>query len=188
MSEEPLYTLSPVEAPRSEWPVVGVESTSNYRPLVGVKVLDFSRVIAAPVISKVLAVLGAEVLKITWEKLPDHGFLWVDLSTGKRDANVNLKSEAGREIFSTLLRDADVLIDGYRPAVLDKLGFNTEAIRKINPRLIIVRENCYGWKGSLAQRSGWQPISDSRVGHSWLQGSFLGLDEPVLPPLRKPLS
>ncbi|KAF2994246.1 hypothetical protein E8E13_000968 [Curvularia kusanoi] len=181
--EEPLYTLNPVRAPRSQWPNSEGGSDSENSPLTGIKVIDLSRVIAAPVISKILAVLGAEVLKISWEELPDYGFLWVDLSTGKGDTNIDLKSRAGQDAFSALLQDADVLIDGYRPGVLDRLGFCTEVIRDINPRLIIVRENCYGWTSSLADRAGWQPNSDCLVGHSWLQGQFLGLEEPVLPPL-----
>ncbi|EKG11548.1 CoA-transferase family III [Macrophomina phaseolina MS6] len=183
MSKEPLYTLRAVNAPRSVWPPVSPDSAADLKPLAGIRVIDFSRVIAAPVISKVLAALGAEVMKVTWKNLPDHGFLWVDLSAGKRDADIDLKSDEGRASFSALLKDADVLIDGYRPGVLSRLGFDTETLRKISPRLIVVRENCYGWKGPLSHRSGWQPISDCLVGHSWLQGKFLGLDEPVLPPL-----
>ncbi|KAL4983185.1 CoA-transferase family III domain-containing protein [Aspergillus falconensis] len=177
MGKEPLYTLKPRPAPRSLWP----ETRDPSRPLAGIKVIDFSRVIAAPVISKILAVLGAEVLKVTWENLPDIAVTWVDLSTGKRDTNLDLKSEDGKIKFSDLVQSADVLIDGYRPGVLTKLGFDAESLRKINPRLIYARENCYGWKGPLSYRSGWQQVSDCLVGISWLQGKFLGLDEPVVP-------
>jgi len=173
-----------VRAPRSVWPTLSLENATGLKPLAGIRVIDFSRVIAAPVVSKILALLGAEVVKITSKKLPDHGFLWVDLSTGKRDADIDLKSEKGKKLFSALLEDADVLIDGYRPGVLGRLGFDVLKLREINSRLVVVRENCYGWKGPLAHRSGWQPISDCLVGHSWLQGRFLGLNEPVLPPLR----
>ncbi|KAL4994882.1 CoA-transferase family III domain-containing protein [Aspergillus recurvatus] len=177
MGKEPLYTLKPRPASQKPWP----ETKDPSRPLAGIKVIDFSRVIAAPVISKILAVLGAEVLKVTWENLPDVAVTWVELSTGKRDTNLDLKSEEGRKKFSDLVHSADVLIDGYRPGVLAKLGFDAESLRDINPSLIYARENCYGWKGPLSYRSGWQQVSDCLVGISWLQGRFLGLDEPVVP-------
>ncbi|KAL4778859.1 CoA-transferase family III domain-containing protein [Aspergillus varians] len=177
MGKEPLYTLNKRAAPRTPWP----ETKDPSRPLAGIRVIDFSRVIAGPVISKVLAVLGAEVLKVTWEKLPDISITWVELSTGKRDTNIDLKSEEGRKQFSDLVEGADVLIDGYRPGVIERLGFDADSLRKINPSLIYLRENCYGWKGPLSYRSGWQQVSDCLVGLAWLQGKFLGLDEPVVP-------
>ncbi|KAL4925336.1 CoA-transferase family III domain-containing protein [Aspergillus undulatus] len=164
MAKEPLYTLKPRPSPRKPWPAAKDPS----RPLAGIRVIDLSRAIAAPVISKILAVLGAEVLK-------------VDLSTGKRDTNLNLKSEGGKAAFAELVRGADVVVDGYRPGVLAKLGFDAEELRKLNPGLIYTRENCYGWQGPLSHRSGWQQVSDCLVGISWMQGRFLGLDEPVVP-------
>jgi len=83
------------------------------------------------------------------------------------------------------LKDADVLVDGYRPKALEKLGFSSASLREINPSLIYVRECCYGFKGPWAHRSGWQQIADCLVGLSWLQGKFMGLNEPIVPLLRK---
>ncbi|OMP88531.1 Formyl-coenzyme A transferase [Diplodia seriata] len=186
MGAEPLWTRREVEVPAgtaSAWPEVedGDGDGGEFKPLKGVRVIDFSRVIAAPVISKVLAVLGADVIKVTNENLPDLAILWVDLSTGKRDVNIDLKSAAGKAQFAALVEGADVLVDGYRPGVLERLGFDAKRLREINPRLVYARENCYGFAGPLARRSGWQQISDCLVGISWLQGEFLGLDEPVVP-------
>lgn len=183
MGAEPLWNQRSVPALKSSWPQAN--DTADFKPLAGIKVIDFSRVIAAPVISKILAVLGAEVIKVTNESLPDISMLWVDLSTGKKDTNIDLKSPEGKKIFGQLVEGADVLIDGYRPGVLDRLGFDSATLRQLNKSLIHVRENCYGFKGPLAYRSGWQQISDCLVGISWLQGRFLGLDEPVVPLLRK---
>jgi crotonobetainyl-CoA:carnitine CoA-transferase CaiB-like acyl-CoA transferase len=129
--------------------------------------------------------LGAEVIKVTNENLPDLSALWVDLSTGKKDTNIDIKTVEGKSTFAKLVKGADVLIDGYRPGALARLGFDSDSLRKINPTLIYTRENCYGFKGPLAHRSGWQQISDCLVGISWLQGQFMGLDEPVVPLLRK---
>ncbi|KAF5012914.1 hypothetical protein FDECE_1048 [Fusarium decemcellulare] len=178
ISAEPLWNKTAIPAPQSQWPT---QNGDGYKPLAGIRVIDFSRVIAAPVISKLLAVLGADVIKVTNEKLPDIAPLWMDLSTGKRDTNLDLKTDEGKTAFSKLVEGADVLIDGYRPGALARLGFDSSSLRKINQRLIYVRESCYGFKGPLAYRSGWQQISDCLVGISWLQGRFMGLDEPVVP-------
>jgi hypothetical protein len=184
---EPLWNTRSVPAPKSQWPANESEDpeVSGFKPLAGIRVIDFSRVIAAPVISKLLAVLGADVIKVTSKDLPDISPLWVDLSTGKRDTDINLKTDEGKKAFFELLKGADVLVDGYRPGALARLGFDSESLRKVNERLIYVRENCYGFKGPLSHRSGWQQISDCLVGISWLQGRFLGLNEPVVPLLRK---
>ncbi|KAJ4319929.1 hypothetical protein N0V84_006112 [Fusarium piperis] len=180
MDAEPLWNTKSIPAPKSQWPA-SEEKQLEFKPLAGIRVIDFSRVIAAPVISKILAVLGADVIKVTSKDLPDISPLWVDLSTGKRDTDINLKTDEGKKVFSELLKGADVLVDGYRPGALERLGFGSENLRKVNDRLIYVRENCYGFKGPLSHRSGWQQISDCLVGISWLQGRFLGLDEPVVP-------
>jgi crotonobetainyl-CoA:carnitine CoA-transferase CaiB-like acyl-CoA transferase len=182
MSDEPLYELKPRAVGRKPWPS---PAPNNLAPLVGIRVLDVSRVIAGPVVSKVLAALGAEVIKVTRSTLPDISATWVDLSAGKKDCDIDLKSHGGRESFECLVRSADVLIDGYRPGVLDRLGFPPSKLHELNPSLVYLRENCYGFKGPLAGRSGWQQISDCLVGISWLQGKFLGLDEPVVPLLRE---
>ncbi|KAK7549946.1 CAIB/BAIF family protein [Phyllosticta citricarpa] len=179
MSEEPLWTTRTLPAPRKAWPQVTADS--EYKPLAGIRVIDFSRVIAAPAISKILALLGAEVLKISNTNLPEVGAVLIELNTGKRDASLDLKTQEGKEAFTALIENADVLVDGYRPDVLSRLGFDSASLRKLNPSLIYVRENCYGFKGPLSYRSGWQQISDCLVGISWLQGKFLGLNEPVVP-------
>ncbi|KAL4919194.1 CoA-transferase family III domain-containing protein [Aspergillus aurantiobrunneus] len=158
MGKEPLYTLKKRPAPRTPWPTPKDPS----RPLAGIRVIDFSRVTAASVISKMLAALGADVLKVTSENLPDVSLTWIDLSTGKRDTNINVKSPEGHENFVHLVESADVLmIDGYRPGVLSRLGVDAESLRQINPSLVYARENCYGWKAPLSYRSGWQQITNS---------------------------
>ncbi|KAH6999841.1 CAIB/BAIF family protein [Ilyonectria destructans] len=179
MGAEPLWNRRSVPATRSSWPQQS--QSSEFKPLAGIRVIDFSRVIAAPVISKILAVLGAEVVKVTSEHLPDISITWLDLNTGKKDSNIDLKSEEGKKTFSKLIEGADVLVDGYRPGVLARLGFDSATLRNIKGNLVYARENCYGFKGPLAYRSGWQQISDCLVGISWLQGKFMGLDEPVVP-------
>lgn len=183
MGAEPLWTTTAIKGSRKPWPVAS--STTGYKPLQGIRIIDFSRVIAAPVISKILAVLGADVIRLSFSGNPDYAGTMPDLQTGKRDVDLNIKTEEGKATFRELLKGADVLVDGFRPGALAKQGFSSESLREINPSLIYVRENCYGFKGPLSYRSGWQQISDCLVGLSYEQGRFLGLDEAVIPLFRE---
>jgi hypothetical protein len=183
MSQEPLWAKTELQAPRKLWPTT--QNPESLKPLAGIRVLDFSRVIAAPAVSKLLALFGADVLRVSCDKLPDYSATMPDLQTGKRDTNLDLKTEEGKQKFIELIKDADLLVDGYRPGALQKLGFDSTTLRQLNPSLIYMRENCYGFKGPWAHRSGWQQISDCLVGLSHLQGQFLGLDEAVVPLFRE---
>ncbi|KAK2469728.1 hypothetical protein H9L39_18543 [Fusarium oxysporum f. sp. albedinis] len=140
-----------------------------------------------PTISKLAALYGATVLRVSCASEPELGLLLVDGNLGKLDTSINLKSVEGKKQFLELLQDADVVIDGYRPGALEKLGFGRRYLREIAKRrqkgIVILRENCYGWHGPEVHRSGWQQISDCFTGVSWLVGRFFGLDEPVVPPL-----
>ena len=113
------------------------------------------------------------------------GPLLVDGNLGKHDVTLDLKSDEGKSALRSLIKDCDIFLDGYRPGALERLGFGPAAVQKIaednGHSVIYIRENCYGWAGPLSHRSGWQQISDCVTGVSWLQGKFLGLDEPVVP-------
>jgi crotonobetainyl-CoA:carnitine CoA-transferase CaiB-like acyl-CoA transferase len=147
--------------------------------------IDISRVIAAPTIAKMAALFGATVIRVSCSSQPDMGSLLVDGNLGKRDVTLDLKSAEGKETLKKLLEDVDVILDGYRPGALERLGFGPKYVFELAQRrgkgIVYVRENYYGWKGSRVQRSGWQQISDCDTGVSWLQGKFLGLNEPVVP-------
>lgn len=83
---------------------------------------------------------------------------------GKRATDINLKSPEGRETFEKLLAEADVILDGYRPGALDKLGYGAKAIAKLaesrGKGFVYVNENCFGYTGEWADRPGWQQIAD----------------------------
>ncbi|KAF5700033.1 CAIB BAIF family enzyme [Fusarium mundagurra] len=187
IANDAIYSLEQVDKHNLP-PVPYVSPGANkYRPLEGIKILDISRVIAAPTISKLAALYGATVLRVSCASEPELGLLLVDGNLGKLDTSINLKSTEGKKQFLELLQDADVVIDGYRPGALEKLGFGPRYLREIAKRrqkgIVILRENCYGWHGPEVHRSGWQQISDCFTGVSWLVGRFFGLDEPVVPPL-----
>ncbi|KIW37097.1 uncharacterized protein PV06_10724 [Exophiala oligosperma] len=161
--------------------------TCAQRPLAGLKVVDLSRIIAAPAVTRGLAELGASVVRVTSPHLPDMSALHIDLNWGKWNCSIDIKSEEERKLLRDLILEADVVVQGYRPHSLDKYGFGQKDIVDMcfkRPRGILsVRENCYGWYGPRSIRSGWQQISDASVGISWGYGRAMGLeqDEPVTP-------
>lgn len=160
---------------------------SQKKPLAGIKVIDVSRVIVAPVMSRILAYLGADVIRVSnTHDLPDYTVPLFDGNLGKKDVHLNLKNQEDKETLKSLIQDADVFIDGYRPGTLDRLGFSREYIqflaRNRGQGIIHLRENCYGWNnGPLNHRSGWQQISDCTTGVTMAQGKFMGINKPVLP-------
>lgn len=83
---------------------------------------------------------------------------------GKHAADLDLKTPEGRTIFEELLAEADVVVDGYRPGALERLGFGAshlvEVAKKRNKGFVYVNENCFGYEGEWASRPGWQQIAD----------------------------
>lgn len=150
------------------WP--SSPQTSPERPLAGLKVVDITRVIAAPAITRGLAELGASVMRVTAPHLVDYSSLHCDLNWGKWNSCLDLRKEADRARLKHLILDADVVVTAYRPHVLDKYGFGEEDIHQMckdrGRGVIYARENCYGWNGPWSYRSGWQQISDA-VGGFW---------------------
>ncbi|KAI0536516.1 CoA-transferase family III domain-containing protein [Xylaria digitata] len=185
VASEPLYTVEefPSEAlPPAPWPEV---PTTTFRPLEGIKLVDLTRAIAGPTIARLAALFGATVVRVSNMELPDLGIVLFESNLGKRDAHLNLKTEDGRKALRDLIQDADVVLDGYRPGALERLGFGPTYVREIAKRrgkgIVYARENCYGWKGPWKHRSGWQQISDAVTGIGWLFGRMWGRDEPVMP-------
>ena len=151
--------------PASWWPENSSLLSSPKRPLAGLKVVDLTRVIAGPTIGRSLAELGASVMRIVSPEVTDMSVLHQDLNWGKWNSYLHLKNEADKEKLRELIRDADVVVEGYRPGVMDRLGFSRDAIfdlaRGRDRGIIHARENCYGWHGPWSHRSGWQQISDA---------------------------
>jgi hypothetical protein len=139
-------------------------SSSSPRILEGIKVLELCRIIAGPTIGRILAEYGANVLKVTGPGLSDVPFFQVDGNMGKHATEIDLKSVQGKEIFERLLEDVDIVLDGYRPGALDKLGYSARALAKFAEKrgkgVIYVNENCFGYTGEWANRPGWQQIAD----------------------------
>jgi crotonobetainyl-CoA:carnitine CoA-transferase CaiB-like acyl-CoA transferase len=148
------------------------------RILDGIKVLELCRIIAGPTIGRILGEYGADVLKVTGTGQSDVPFFQVDGNMGKHATEINLKSAEGREVFDGLLADVDIIIDGYRPGALNKLGYGPESMAKMAERrgkgIVYVNENCFGYVGDWAGRPGWQQIADCvRLQHSEFHKCFV---------------
>ncbi|MDP3707297.1 MAG: CoA transferase [Polaromonas sp.] len=146
-------------------------------PLDGVRVLDISQVMAGPFACMLLADMGADVIKIeppgTGDqtrgamgfkmKGPDSlGFL--NMNRNKRSVALNLKSEAGRKVLLQLAKDADILIENYRPGAMKRLGLGYEDIKAINPRLVYTSISGFGQTGPWADRPGFDLMAQAMSG------------------------
>jgi len=175
-----------VESLETDTPPTPLPSTTDNRPLSGIKVLELCRIIAGPVITRILGEYGATVLKLTSPHLSDVPFFQVDGNMGKHAADLDLKTSEGRQQFETLLEHVDVVVDGYRPGAFAKMGYGerymSELAKKRGKGVVYVNENCFGYVGEWAHRPGWQQIADCVSGIAWEQGKFMGLNEPVVPP------
>ncbi|WCT73496.1 CoA transferase [Sphingomonas naphthae] len=144
-------------------------------PLQGVRVLDFTRVLAGPSAALALADLGAEVIKVeppgSGDETRDfpplrngesHYFLSVN--RGKKSIVIDLKSEAGVALARDLAAHSDILVENYRPGVMDRLGLGYEALSAINPRLIYCAISGYGMTGPLRDRPSFDIVLQAMSG------------------------
>ncbi len=145
-------------------------------PLEGIKVLDFAIAVAAPLGGAMLSDMGAEVIKIERitgepqrlgmpagmddvldtkiaEGIPDTGS-WIALNRGKKDLAIDVRNEKGREVVLKLAKDADVILESFRPGVMERLGLGYDVIAKINPKVIYCSFTGFGQTGPLAHRAG----------------------------------
>ncbi|MEI7052576.1 CoA transferase [Pseudomonas koreensis] len=143
------------------------------QPLAGLKVLDLTRVLAGPTASRFLAGLGANVLRIDPPSWNEPGVV-PEVTLGKRCARLNLQQPGDRAVFENLLKDADILIHGYRADALEHLGFGAERRRQLAPGLIDVCLNAYGWSGPWRNRRGFDSLVQmssgiAEAGQRWKQ-------------------
>jgi CoA-transferase family III len=153
------------------------------RPLAGLRVLDLTRVLAGPVATRFLAGYGAEVLRIDPPDWDEPGVI-PEVTLGKRCARLDLKDGAGRERFEALLSQADVLLHGYRPGALDRLGYDPATRRSISPGLIDVSLSAYGWSGPWATRRGFDSLVQMSAGIAETGMHWRQSDRPVPLPVQ----
>jgi crotonobetainyl-CoA:carnitine CoA-transferase CaiB-like acyl-CoA transferase len=168
----PLVSIEKIgEAAPKPWP-------AGDRPLAGLRVLDLSRVIAAPVAGRTLAVHGADVLLISGPDLPAIPWLTIDTGRGKLTSFVELKSEPGRQVLRGVLADADIFSQGYRPRAIASLGFSAQDAAKINPGIVYVSLSAYGDAGPWSERRGFDSLVQTATGFNHAEGLAAGIDGP----------
>ena len=148
------------------------------RPLSGVRVLDLSRVIAAPVAGRTLAAHGADVLLVYGPKVPAIHWLTIDTGRGKLSTFVELKSEEGRAQLRDLLAEADIFSQGYRPQAIAAQGFSPEQAAQIAPGIVYVTLSAYGHAGPWAGRRGFDSLVQTSTGFNHAEGVAAGIEGP----------
>ena len=165
------------------------EEKKSAGPLAGIKVLELGTLIAGPFCARMLAEFGAEVIKVEspdggdpirqWRVLKDGNSLWWSVqSRNKKSITLNMKDERGQDIARKLALNADIVIENYRPGVLEKWNLGYEQLKEINPALIMVRLSGYGQTGPMRDAPGFGAIGESMGGLRYVSG------HPDRPPVR----
>ncbi|KAF5230939.1 hypothetical protein FANTH_13618 [Fusarium anthophilum] len=174
------------------------EERNSLGPLTGLKILDISRVLAAPFCSQILADYGADVIKVETVGKGDDTRHWMmpgepekwkktagpisnyfsAVNRNKRSITLDLKQREGKEILRKLASNADVLIENFKPGTMDRLGLGYKSLQKENPRLIYASISGYGSTGPYASRGGYDPIAAAEAGLLHITGEKDG------PPVR----
>lgn len=158
--------------------------------LEGIRILDLSRLLPGPYCTMLLADFGAEVIKIEEPGrgdyarsfppfLKDMGYWHLQLNRNKKSVVLDLKSAAGRQVFLELVKTADVVVESYRPGVLQRLGVDYAAAKAVNPRIIYCSLTGYGSKGPLAKQADHDIGYVSLAGITAMSGEAEG--KPAIP-------
>lgn len=146
--------------------------------LEGVRVLDLTNVLSGPYATYQMAMLGAEVIKVENPREGDLarklgastelnaemlGTSFLAQNAGKKSVTVDLKHPEGKALFRKLLETADVLVENFRPKVMERLGFGYESVREINPRLVYCAISGFGQEGPLSGNPAYDQRSESVV-------------------------
>lgn len=165
---------------------------ADFQPLAGIRVLDFTKVLAGPLCTQYLADLGAAVIKVepiggddtrAWPPFDDGvGAIFTAVNRNKRGLALDLKHPAGLAIALELARDADIVVESFGPGVADRLGISAIQLGTINARIIYASISGYGTRGPMKEGKGYDLIAQAFTGMLSLTG------EPGGPPARSPFS
>jgi formyl-CoA transferase len=151
------------------------------KPLAGVRVVEFGTLIAGPFCSRILAEFGAEVVKVEapgegdplrgWRRMHDGTSLWwYAQARNKKSLTLNLKHPDGLDIARKLVARADIVIENFRPGVMEKLGLGWDALSATHPGLIMVRLSGFGQTGPMREQAGFGAIGESMGGLRYVTG------------------
>lgn len=171
-----------------------VETSHKLKPLSGIRVLEMGQLIAGPFTTTLLGFYGAEILKIenvqhgdpvrNWRELDEDGTSpwWRSVARNKKSLTVDLKNPEGRKIVRKLADKCDVLVENFKPGVMEGWGLSPDEIKKTNPDLIYTRISGYGQDGPYASRAGYASVCEAMGGFRHING-FEGM-----PPVRPNIS
>ena len=167
-------------------------NVGKFRPLAGVRVLDFSKILAGPLCTQYLADLGADVVKVeppngddtrNWPPFDDEvGAIFTAVNRNKRGIVLNLRKSEGLAIAHALARKADIVVESFGPGVADRLGIGWDQLSALNLRLVYASISGYGTRGPMKEGKGYDLIAQACTGMLSLTG------EPGGPPARSPFS
>jgi len=172
------------------------QKVANTGALTDLRVIEMGQLIAGPFCGQLLGDMGADVIKIeppsvdgkgggdpmrNWGR-GDDKIWWEVVSRNKRSVSANLRIPEGQEIVRKLIKDADILIENFKPGTLEKWNLSPESLHEINPRLIIVRVSGYGQTGPYSTRAGFGGIGEAMGGWRYVVG------DPDRPPSRMGIS
>ena len=166
--------------------------TTSQGPLAGLKVLDLSIIVAGGTASSLLADFGAEVVKVerpgtgdplrNWGPFANGVSLWWKVhSRNKKSVTLNLGTPEGQELLKQLAKEADVLIEGFRPGAMERWGLGPGDLQAVNPRLVMLRYSGFGQSGPYKDRPGFGTIAECMSGFVGMTG--FQDTPPVLPPI-----
>lgn len=151
------------------------------KPLSGIRVIEVGQLLAGPFTGTMLAYYGAEVIKVEppgngdpirqWREVKNGtSFWWRSLGRNKKCITLDLKSEKGRELLKELVLTSDVLIENFRPGVMEKWGLGPEYFEQVHPDLIYTRISGYGQDGPMAQKPGFASVCEGFSGFRYVNG------------------
>lgn len=175
-------------------PMPSEETAARRGPLNDVRVLEMGQLLAGPFCGQLLADFGAEVIKCeqpgvgdplrVWGQEKPYGksLWWPIVARNKKSLTLNLRTEEGQEIVRELIRSTDILIENFRPGTMERWNLGYEDLKKINPRLIMVRVTGFGQTGPYSRRAGYGAIGEAMGGLRYVVG------DPSTPPSRMGIS
>jgi hypothetical protein len=152
-------------------------------PLRGLRVLDLTRILAGPVAGRTLAAYGADVMLVNAPTLPNIDAI-ADTSRGKRSVHIDLATDAGRDALRTLVGDAQVFQQGYRPGALEARGFGVDALAAMRPGIVCVSLSAYGHTGPWATRRGFDSLVQTATGFNDAEARAAGSTTPKALPVQ----
>ena len=162
---------------------------SNKKPLQGVRVIELGNLVAAPFAGKIFSEFGAEVIKVeepkrgdalrNWRIMhEDTSVWWYVQSRNKKSVTANMREKEGQEVVRSLIEQADVVLENFKPGTLEKWGLGYEAIKQNNPSIIFTRISGYGQTGPYKEKPGFGSVAEAMGGLRYLTGY------PDRPPVR----